>query len=124
VETQKKGTACRAPTNRRYRSSLLSVNLVRDYKVFRETGVWRGFFLLYLANAGEARATFELRAQVRQLLGRSAGEDFHAAVVQITHIATQMQFCGGMLCKVAKSHTLDGAGDEVPFGLLRLAHGK
>jgi len=111
------------PGDRRTASARESV-VARNYKLVRKTGVGRCFFLVYLTNAGETRAELEFRAQVRELLGGPAGEDLHAAVLEIAHITAQMQFRGGMLREVAISHTLNGAGDKVSLGLLRLAHGK
>src|SRR5271165_840560 len=97
--------------------------VVRDYKLTAETSVRRGILFAHFMDVGEARTALQLCAQMRQLLGRAAGKHLHSAVVQITHIAAQMQFFSGVLREIAKPHTLDSAGDEVPLGLLRLAHG-
>jgi len=97
--------------------------VVRDDKILRETYVRRGLFLLHVADTREARAALELQTQFRQLFGRPAGEDLDATVAQIAHVPAHVQLGRGVLREIAKPHTLHGAGDEVPLGLLRSIHG-
>ena len=93
---------------------------MRDDEIFHKAFVRNSVFFAYLTHGGEARPALEI---LPQLLAGSAGENLHAAVVKITHVTAQMQFCRGMLREIAKPYTLDSSGNEVPLGLLCLAHG-
>ena len=97
--------------------------IVRDDEIFHKAFVRNSVFFAYLTHGGEARPALEILPQLRQLLAGSAGENLHAAVVKITHVTAQMQFFRGMLREIAKPYTLDSSGNEVPLGLLCLAHG-
>jgi hypothetical protein len=89
---------------------------------FGKAGIGRSVFFLYVANTGKARAAFEDGAQLRELLRGSGCKNFHAAIAQISYVATQMQFLRSTLRKIAKTHTLHGAGYEVPLDLECIAH--
>jgi len=131
-KTQKQGTIDRALPFLLYQPRTFAARtafsasqsvVVRDQEAARKTSVWLSIFLLHFANARESRAALELQAELLQAFRRAAGKYFHTAVLEITHVATQMQFCRCVLREIAEPHTLYGAGDEVPLGLLRLAHG-
>ena len=92
-------------------------------KSFGKAGIGSSVFFLYVANTGKTRATFESGAQLRELLRGSGGKNFHAAIAQISYVAAQMQFLGSILRKITKTHTLHGAGYEVPLDLECIAHG-
>jgi hypothetical protein len=76
-----------------------------------------------LLNLGETRSALKRAAKFFQLFGGSAGESLHAAVVKIAHESAEVQFLGDALRKVAKTHSLHGAGDEITPGLFCSAHG-
>jgi hypothetical protein len=90
---------------------------------FGKVGIGRSVFFLYVANTCKARAAFEDGAQLRELLRGSGCKDFHTAIAQISYVAAQMQFLRSILRKITKTHTLHGAGYEVPLDLECIAHG-
>jgi hypothetical protein len=88
-------------------------SLVRDDELRGRTGADFRRLLHNLPNFREPRSAFECSAKLLQLLHRSAGQDFHAAVAKIAHVSAEVQLLGGILRKVAKAYPLYGAGNEI-----------
>jgi hypothetical protein len=97
--------------------------LVRDDELRRCAGIELRRLFHDLLHFGKTRSTFKRGAEFVQLLGGSAGESFHAAVVKIAHESAEVQFLGDSLRKVAKTYSLHGAGDEKTPSLFCIAHG-
>jgi hypothetical protein len=97
--------------------------LVRDDELRGRAGVDFRRLFHDLLHFGETRSALKRGTKFVQLLGGPAGEGFHPAVVKIAHESAEVQFLGDALRKVAKTHSLHGAGDEITPGLFGIAHG-
>ena len=63
-------------------------------------------------DAGKARAFFETRAKLSELLGRSDGVGFDPAVAAIAHIAAEAEALGFGDGEETEADTLHQTGDE------------
>jgi hypothetical protein len=97
--------------------------LVRDDELRGRAGVDFRRLFHDLPHLRETRSALKRGAKFVQLRGGPAGEGFHPAVVKIAHESAEVQFLGDALRKVAKTHSLHGAGDEITPGLFCIAHG-
>jgi hypothetical protein len=97
--------------------------LVRDDELRGRAGIDFRRLFHDLLHFGETRSALKRGAKFVQLLKGPAGEGFHPAVVKIAHESAEVQFLGDALRKVAKTHSLHGAGNEITPGLFCIAHG-
>jgi len=72
---------------------------------------FRGFFGDEF-DAGKARAFFEARAELRELLGRADGVGLDAAVAAVAHVAGDAETFSFGNGEEAEADTLHKAGDE------------
>lgn len=80
------------------------------------------FQFLDSGDARKARAAFERVSHLGQLRGRANGQDFHAAVVEISRESPDPRFVRHALHEKAEAHALDGPGDKIAPGLFLVGH--
>jgi hypothetical protein len=92
------------------------------HEVLLVLGVRSGGFFANFRDAGKSRPTLKLAAKLIKLFGGSDREDFHAAVLKITHVPSKLKSGGSALRKVTKPNTLDEARDDILSGLFLFVH--